>query len=86
MSGLDTAKIRKYWNISILTVEPGQTVAFCWTKWGWKDNARELIAPRFYELKEGEILIDGTNITHLTVSSPTNRYRARCVPVMERDS
>ena len=37
----DDKKVLEHIN---LTVEPGQTVAFVGPKWGWKDNARELIA------------------------------------------
>ena len=64
----DTKKIRRCWNISNLTVEPGQTVAFVGPSGVGKTTLVNLL-PRFYDLKEGEILIDGTNINRFTLQS-----------------
>ena len=51
-----------------LTVEPGQTVAFVGPSGLGKTTLVNLL-PRFYDLKEGEILVDGTNINRFTLQS-----------------
>jgi ATP-binding cassette subfamily B multidrug efflux pump len=47
------------------TIEPGQTVAFVGATGAGKSSILSLIS-RFYDIQQGEILIDGINIKHLT--------------------
>ncbi|MFC5405927.1 ABC transporter ATP-binding protein [Cohnella soli] len=51
-----------------LTIEPGQTVAFVGASGGGKSSLIGLL-PRFYDIQEGEILIDGQNIAQVTQTS-----------------
>ena len=51
-----------------LTVEPGETVAFV-GKSGSGKTTMVNILPRFYEIDEGAITIDGENISDLSLSS-----------------
>ncbi len=51
-----------------LDVEPGQTVAFVGPSGGGKTTLCHLI-PRFYDVSDGEILIDGRNVKDVTLQS-----------------
>ena len=51
-----------------LTIEKGKTVAFVGNSGGGKSTIVSLI-PRFYDVKEGSITIDGTDIRDLTLQS-----------------
>lgn len=51
-----------------LTVEPGEILALVGMSGGGKTSLVNLI-PRFYDVTEGEILIDGTDIRNLSVAS-----------------
>lgn len=51
-----------------LTIEPGQTVALVGSSGAGKSSILNLI-PRFYEISEGEILIDGQNTANCTLKS-----------------
>lgn len=51
-----------------LEVKPGQTVAFVGPSGVGKTTLVNLL-PRFYELSDGVITIDGTDITHYTLAS-----------------
>ncbi len=50
------------------TVEPGQTVALVGTTGSGKSTLINLV-PRFYDVRDGAILIDGVDIRDVTVSS-----------------
>ena len=51
-----------------LTIEKGKTVAFVGNSGGGKSTIVSLI-PRFYDVKEGSITIDGTDVRNLTLQS-----------------
>ena len=51
-----------------LTIEKGKTVAFVGQSGSGKSTLVDLL-PRFYDVMEGEILIDGTNIKEYTLQS-----------------
>ena len=51
-----------------LTVRAGESIALVGPSGGGKTTLCSLI-PRFYEVSEGEILLDGTNIKNLTLNS-----------------
>ncbi len=51
-----------------LTVKPGEKVALVGSSGGGKTTLCNLI-PRFYDPTEGEILLDGQNIKHVTLKS-----------------
>lgn len=51
-----------------LTIKPGEKVALVGPSGGGKTTMCNLI-PRFYDPTEGEILLDGKNIRHLTLQS-----------------
>ncbi|XID94808.1 ABC transporter ATP-binding protein [Paenibacillaceae bacterium WGS1546] len=55
-----------------LTIEPGQTVAFVGPSGGGKSSLIGLL-PRFYDIREGEIRIDGRNIATVTQDSLRSR-------------
>ncbi|MFC5472247.1 ABC transporter ATP-binding protein [Cohnella suwonensis] len=48
-----------------LTIEPGQTVAFVGASGGGKSSLIGLL-PRFYDIREGRILIDGQDVSRVT--------------------
>ncbi|TJY43997.1 ABC transporter ATP-binding protein [Cohnella pontilimi] len=54
-------------NIS-LKIKPGDTVAFVGMSGGGKSSLISLI-PRFYDVEEGQILVDGTDIRDMTLHS-----------------
>lgn len=54
-----------------LKVKPGENVALVGPSGGGKTTLCHLI-PRFYEVEEGEILLDGNNIKDLTIKSLRN--------------
>jgi ABC-type multidrug transport system fused ATPase/permease subunit len=47
-----------------LTIEKGKTIAFVGQSGSGKSTLVDLV-PRFYDVEEGEILIDGKNVKHL---------------------
>jgi ABC-type multidrug transport system fused ATPase/permease subunit len=51
-----------------LTIEPGQTVAFVGMSGGGKSSLISLL-PRFYDIQQGRILIDGQDISTVTLHS-----------------
>lgn len=51
-----------------LIIEPGQTVAFVGMSGGGKSSLISLL-PRFYDIQQGDILIDGHNISKVTLHS-----------------
>lgn len=66
----------KYQNDYVLkdvnvTVEKGKTVALVGQSGSGKSTFVDLL-PRFYDIMEGEILIDGVNIKNITISSLRN--------------
>ncbi|WP_337840221.1 lipid A export permease/ATP-binding protein MsbA [Rheinheimera sp.] len=50
------------------TAEPGQTIALVGRSGSGKTTISSLL-PRFYEIEQGEILLDGVNIQHCTLNS-----------------
>uniref|UniRef100_K3WTD5 Bile salt export pump n=1 Tax=Globisporangium ultimum (strain ATCC 200006 / CBS 805.95 / DAOM BR144) TaxID=431595 RepID=K3WTD5_GLOUD len=50
-----------------LTIEPGQTVAFCGQSGGGKSTCISLIE-RFYDPLEGQVLLDGNNLKDLNLN------------------
>lgn len=50
------------------TIEPGQTVAFVGMSGGGKSTIISLI-PRFYDVTDGEVLIDGTDVRDAVIAS-----------------
>ena len=67
-----------------LDVKPGQNVALVGPSGGGKTTLCNLI-PRFYDVDEGRILIDGQNIHDVTLKSlrgPDRRCPAGRVPVL----
>nr|WP_242028494.1 heterocyst formation ABC transporter subunit HepA [Pseudanabaena sp. FACHB-2040] len=55
-----------------LTIEKGQTVALVGTSGAGKSTLADLIA-RFYDVTQGEILLDGTNLMEFDISSVRRR-------------
>ncbi|WP_373231148.1 ABC transporter ATP-binding protein [Cohnella sp.] len=51
-----------------LTIEPGQTIAFVGMSGGGKSSLISLL-PRFYDIQQGEIRIDGFDISRVTLHS-----------------
>jgi ABC-type multidrug transport system fused ATPase/permease subunit len=51
-----------------LTIEPGQTVAFVGMSGGGKSSLISLL-PRFYDIQQGQIIIDGQDISTVTLHS-----------------
>lgn len=62
-----------------LTINKGETVAFVGSSGGGKTTLADLVS-RFYDVKSGEILIDGINIQDYTLSSLRN-----CVGTVSQD-
>ncbi|MFP5471164.1 MAG: ABC transporter ATP-binding protein [Bacteroidia bacterium] len=54
-----------------LTIEKGKTIALVGSSGSGKSTLADLL-PRFYDIEEGEILIDGHNIKQLTLHSLRN--------------
>ena len=55
-----------------LTIEPGQTVAFVGTSGGGKSSLISLL-PRFYDVRQGSITIDGHDVSRVTQRSLRER-------------
>lgn len=51
-----------------LTIEPGQTIAFVGRSGSGKSTLVSLIS-RFYDIKQGDILLDGQSLNHYTLKS-----------------
>ncbi|NHN33435.1 ABC transporter ATP-binding protein [Paenibacillus agricola] len=51
-----------------LSISPGQTIAFVGMSGGGKSSLISLI-PRFYDIQEGRILLDNTNLKDITIQS-----------------
>jgi ABC-type multidrug transport system fused ATPase/permease subunit len=51
-----------------LSISPGQTIAFVGMSGGGKSSLISLI-PRFYDIQEGKILLDNTDIKDITIQS-----------------
>ena len=56
-----------------LTVQPGEKVALVGRSGGGKTSLVNLL-PRFYELQQGEILLDGVNLRSLALASLRNQF------------
>lgn len=54
-----------------LTIEKGKTIALVGASGSGKSTLADLL-PRFYDIEEGEILVDGQNIKQLTLKSLRN--------------
>ncbi len=61
-------KNRRILNNVDLTIHPGETVAFVGPSGAGKTTICSLV-PRFYEIEEGSITIDGTDIRKMTLAS-----------------
>lgn len=59
---------RQVLNDISFTAQPGQTVALVGRSGSGKTTISSLL-PRFYEIEQGEILLDGVNIQHCTLDS-----------------
>lgn len=68
----DNAKRDALLDIS-LVVTPGEKVALVGRSGGGKTSLVNLL-PRFYELQEGEILLDGVNVRELTLASLRSQF------------
>ncbi len=62
-----------------LDVRPGETIAIVGPSGGGKSTLCQLI-PRFYEVSEGSILIDGTDVRKVTQES-----LHRCIGIVQQD-
>jgi subfamily B ATP-binding cassette protein MsbA len=56
-----------------LVIRPGEKVALVGRSGGGKTSLVNLL-PRFYELQQGEILLDGINVRELTLSSLRSQF------------
>jgi subfamily B ATP-binding cassette protein MsbA len=56
-----------------LVIRPGEKVALVGRSGGGKTSLVNLL-PRFYELQQGEILLDGTNVRELTLASLRSQF------------
>lgn len=68
----DNAKRDALSEISLL-IQPGEKVALVGKSGGGKTSLVNLL-PRFYELHQGEILIDGVNVRELTLASLRSQF------------
>jgi subfamily B ATP-binding cassette protein MsbA len=56
-----------------LTIRPGEKVALVGKSGGGKTSLVNLL-PRFYEMQQGEILLDGTNVRELTLENLRSQF------------
>ena len=54
------------------TAEQGQTIAFIWSTGSGKSTLINLV-PRFYDVTEGEVLVDGVNVKDYTLEALHNK-------------